>query len=283
LFTYGTSILVQGTGAKPSTLKEDFMVKRTFQSLLVACLMTGAVWAANDPFVGKWKLNPSESTLTDEMKVEAVGPNKYAFDFGGGNPVTVVADGTQQPANFGTTMSVAFEDPNTWKFVGKKDDRIGSTATWRLSEDGKTLSDAFTVYQPNGSKLQLDYVYKRTTPGSGFVGTWDSTSEKVDSVYEVQIQPYEGGGLSFINPAQEATTNIKFDGKDYATVGPNVPAGSVSCGSRVSESTLEVTDKMKDKVTSTRQLRLSADLKTLTVTVHPVGRSKPNILVFDRE
>ena len=27
--------------------------------------------AANDPFVGKWKVNPSKSTLIDEMKVEA--------------------------------------------------------------------------------------------------------------------------------------------------------------------------------------------------------------------
>lgn len=189
------------------------MVKRTFQSLLLACLVTGALRAGNDPFVGKWKLNPSKSTLTDEMKVKAVGPNKYAFDFGGGNPMTVVADGTQQPTNFGTTMSVAFEGPNTWKFVGKKDGRIGSSATWRLSEDGKTLSDAYTVYQPNGSTLRLDYVYKRTTSGSGFVGTWESTSEKVNSVFEYQIQPYEDDGLSFINPAQEATTNMKLDRK----------------------------------------------------------------------
>jgi hypothetical protein len=33
----------------------------------------------------------------------------------------------------------------------------------------------------------------------------------------------------------------------------------------------------------TRQIELSADLKTLTMTVRPVRQSKPNILVFDRE
>jgi hypothetical protein len=33
----------------------------------------GTLWAANDPFVAKWKVNPSKSKLTDEMKVEAVG------------------------------------------------------------------------------------------------------------------------------------------------------------------------------------------------------------------
>jgi len=70
------------------------MLRRTVQLLLVAFLATGTLWAANDPFVGKWKLNPSQSKLTDQMKVEAAGANKYAFDFGGGTAETVVADGT---------------------------------------------------------------------------------------------------------------------------------------------------------------------------------------------
>ena len=43
------------------------MFKRTFELLLVACLGTGALWAANDPFVGEWKLNPARSKLTDQM------------------------------------------------------------------------------------------------------------------------------------------------------------------------------------------------------------------------
>jgi len=46
------------------------MLTRTFQFLLVAGLVTGTLQAANDPFVGKWKVNPSKSKLNDEMKVE---------------------------------------------------------------------------------------------------------------------------------------------------------------------------------------------------------------------
>jgi len=37
------------------------MFKRTFQLLLVACLATGTLRAANDLFVGDWKLNPSRA------------------------------------------------------------------------------------------------------------------------------------------------------------------------------------------------------------------------------
>jgi hypothetical protein len=57
----------------------------------------------------------------------------------------------------------------------------------------------------------------------------------------------------------------------------------VASGRRVNERTLEVTDKIEGKVTDIRQIELSPDLKTLTMTVHPVGQSKPNTLVFDRE
>lgn len=70
------------------------MLNRIFQLLLVTCLAMGTSSAANDPFVGKWKVNPSKSKLNDEMKVEAAGANKYAITFGPGQVDTVVADGS---------------------------------------------------------------------------------------------------------------------------------------------------------------------------------------------
>ena len=32
-------------------------------------LATGTLWAANNPFIGDWKLDPARSKLTDVMKV----------------------------------------------------------------------------------------------------------------------------------------------------------------------------------------------------------------------
>ena len=258
------------------------MFKRTFELLLVACLGTGALWAANDPFVGEWKLNPARSKLTDQMKVESVGANKYVFDFGGGSE-TIVVDGTDQPGNFGSTLSVTVEGPDTWKVIRKKDGRMLITATWKLSKDGNTLTDDFTGIEPNGSTFNLNYVYRRTAGSSGFAGTWESTSETVNSVFVLQVRPYEGDGLSFIDPSEEETKNVKFDGKDYPNLGPNVVPGSASSVRRVNERTLEVTDKIDGKVMDAQQIELSSDLKTLTLTVHTVGRSEPNILVFERQ
>ena len=80
------------------------MFKRTLQLFLAASLTTSTLWAASDPFVGKWKLDPSQSKETDQMKIEAAGPNRYVFDFGAGGTETIVVDGTEQPGHSGTTL-----------------------------------------------------------------------------------------------------------------------------------------------------------------------------------
>src|ERR1700682_291324 len=131
------------------------MPNRIFRLLLIAGLITGTLRAANDPFVGKWKVNPSKSKLTDEMKVEAAGANKYAITFGPGAVDTIVADGTDQPALQGTTLSLTVEGPNNWRVVRKRERRTIVTGYWTLSGDGKTLNDDFTAYHPDGSTTKL--------------------------------------------------------------------------------------------------------------------------------
>lgn len=236
---------------------------------------------ADNPFVGDWKLSPSKSKLTDEMKVESAGGDKYTFNFGGGNE-TIAVDGRDQPGGYGTTLSVAVEGPNAWKVIRKKDGRMLITANWTLSKDGSTLTDDFTGINANGSSYNLKYLYQRTGGGSGFSGDWVSTSEAVNTVVVLQVRPYEGDGLSFINLSDGTTTNLKFDGKDYPVQGANV-TGLTSSIRRVNEHTLEMNGKFNGKPRNTQQVELSSDLKSLTMTVHRVGRSVPNILVFERQ
>lgn len=87
------------------------MFKRSLELLLFACLFVAASWAVDNPFVGDWKLNPSRSKLTDQMKVESIGGNKYMVDVGAG-PEPVVVDGPDQPRPDGSTVSVTSEGPN---------------------------------------------------------------------------------------------------------------------------------------------------------------------------
>ena len=260
------------------------MLKRTVQLLLVASLVTTFLWAADNPFVGKWKLNSSKSRLPDEMKIKKVSENKYAFAFEGGDyEETIVADGTDQPGIVGTTFSVAVEGPNSWKVVRKTDGKILLTANWKLSEDGNRLDDDFTFLQPNGSNFNVYYVYKRTAGGPGLDGTWESTSETVKSVVELQIQPYESNGLAFINPSEGTVKNLNFDGKDYDYERPNVKAKFASSIRRVDQRTLTVTDKVNGKVAGTEEIKISPDHNVLTMTIQSAGQTKPEIRVFDRE
>jgi hypothetical protein len=256
------------------------VLKRGFHLLLVACLATGTLWAASDPLVGKWKLDPSKSKLTDLMRVARAGANRYTLIFNSGGVETVVADGTDQPALFGTTMSITTAGADNWKVVRKKDGKTLITGNWKLSKDGKTLNDAFTSNQPNGSTSTVNYVYLRTAGDPGFPGSWESQSEKVNSSFELQIQPYEGSGLSFINPSEESTKSVKFDGKDYPRQGKYAAPGSTSSGRRINGHTLELTDKIKGRITDTQQVQLSPDLKTLTIAMHPSGQSKPKCWVL---
>jgi hypothetical protein len=179
------------------------MALRSLRLLLVVFLFTGTLWAATDPFAGTWKLNPAKSKLTDQMKVEEAGPNKYTFIFSGDNAETIVADGRDQPGIFGTTFAVTVLSDHQWKLVRKTGGRLAISAIWDLSSDGNTLTDNYTGFRADGSTSNLRYMYTRTAGSAGFAGTWESTEEEVNSAYEMQVQTYEDNGLSFINPSPE--------------------------------------------------------------------------------
>jgi hypothetical protein len=246
------------------------MFKRSLQLLLFTFIVACALRATEGPFVGDWKLDPVRSDLSTKMKVESLGANKYALDLDGSGTVeTIVVDGMDQPGRNGTTLSVSVEAPNSWKVVRKRDSRMLLTANWSLSRDGNTLTDHFTGFDPKGSPEAINYVFQRKGGGSGFVGTWVSTSEAVNFVLVLQIRPYEGDGLSIMDTSTGNAKKVKFDGKDHR---------------RMDERTLDFTErKPGGEIGYTQQLELSPDLKTLTMTTRVNGQSDPQILVFNRQ
>jgi hypothetical protein len=266
---------------------ERFMRKPTIQLLCFACLIAATSRAADEPFIGKWKLSLSKSKLADQMTIAPVGANRYTLTFAGvGETETLVADGTDQPGVLGSTISLTAEAPGNWKVVRKRGGRTLLTANWKLSDDGKALTDTFISNRPDGSTSRIDLVYKRaegSASNSGIPGTWETTEEKPDSAVEIEIRPYEGDGLSFISSGGQPAKNVKFDGKDYPPAGGSPAAGGVTSARRLSDHSIELTKKLKGKIVETRGITISPDLKTLTMTLHIVDQRLPNILVFDRE
>jgi hypothetical protein len=257
------------------------MLKRFLLLLLAVAIATAKLHAADGSLVGKWKLNPEKSIMHDQMKVTSAGINRYAFDFGGG-PEFIVANGADQPGLDGSTVAVSAEAPRVWKVVRKKDGRIQISAIWTLSPDGNSLRDDFTGYPPNGSSFTIHYIYTPIGAASGFAATWDSVTEKSGRV-EIEVQPYQGNGLCFINQTMRSTKDMKFDGKDYPEKDANASTAATSSARRVSASTLELTEKRNGQVTDTQRIQLSPDGKTMTMTIQPASERKPNVLVFERE
>src|SRR5579872_6362095 len=197
-------------------------------------------WAAENPFIGEWKLDPSKSRMPDEMKVESKGGKAYSFDFGGG-PETIVVDGSDQPGGYGgTLLSVKAEAPNIWIVERKKNGRLLLKATWKLSQDGSTLTDYFREFGSDGSTVSMDYVYQRTGGGSGFAADWQSVKETMNSPFLIQVKEFQGDGLSFITPLEKKTQDVKFDGKDYPNERLAGGRGASSSAQRLDERTLVI-------------------------------------------
>src|SRR4029077_18916653 len=224
------------------------MKSTTISIAIIAVLCVGAAplsRAADQPFIGKWKLNLSKSKLADQMTIAPAGANRYTLTFAGiGDTETLAADGTDQPGIQGTTISITIESPNNWKIVRKQGDRTVVDANWKLSDDGKTLTDTFLGNQPDGSTSHVDLVYKRAdnrAGSSGIPGTWETTEEKADTAYEIEIRPYETDGLTFQVSGGVPANNVKFDGKEYSAAGANPAAASTTSARRLGDHSIELT------------------------------------------
>ena len=75
---------------------------------------------------------------------------------------------------------------------------------------------------------------------------------------------------------------MKFDGKEYPPAGPSPAAGPATSARRLGDHSIELTKKLKGKIVETREINVSPDLKTLTMTRHLVDQRVPNVLIFDR-
>ena len=257
-------------------------MKRIYLLFALAFLMTSSLWAADDPFCGKWKLNLAKSKLTGEQtKIESLGGNKYKWTNGNDTDI-ITFDGTDQKMKRGDTLSMTPEGANSWKMVIKKDGRVLSTMTHAVSADGKTQTIKGTSTRPDGSTSDFDVKLKRISGGPGIAGTWEDADVKFSGAEEWEVSPYEKDGLTFNNPSYKDTISIKFDGKDYEENGPNVAAGSTSSGKRVNTHTLALVDKVKGETVDHATYKVSADGKTLTMTVHDAGQPKPIMIVYDK-
>ena len=240
--------------------------------------------AADDSFVGKWKFNPEKSQLSGlTYKVEDAGNNKYTLKFSDSSE-TVSLDGSPHTTRYGNTWSVTKKGPNTFQWIRKRNGKTLTDATWTVADDGATSTYDSTETRPDGSTSHDVTTLKRTGGGtSGLVGIWESTEIKVGSPGMIEIAKSGTNGYSMKNPAYKEETNFKLDGKESTPRGPNVAHGTTVSAKDLGPNKMELTYKLKGKVTETDRFELSSDGKTLTETITYPAENKQEVDIFERE
>ena len=253
------------------------MFQRTLMTLTLICLLAGTRLSAQDPFVGKWKLNYAKSNVdADQLKIEDLGGNRYKLTSHNAS-ATITADGTDQPDQFGGTTSIALQGSNAWRMVIKQKGKVVQTMLYTLSPDG-TIEVKGANSRPDGSASNWVGELKRVGGGSGWTGNWEEMKEKTTYSHELDIETYEGEGLTFRSPDYLDVISVRFDGKDYGAGGLNNPAdGTLFSGKREDTRSFQLTSKIKGKVTENRTYLVSPDGSTLTITIVECPRGHSHV------
>ena len=130
-----------------------------WQVVLCALALPAALWvaapaAAQSPFDGTWKMNPSLARLSPKPNVFYLAQGWYHCE--SCNPTLVVkADGTDQPVTGQSydSLSVKEQSADTLDFAGKKGVKLMFEQTRTVSKDGKMLSVKIKTHYPDSDQV----------------------------------------------------------------------------------------------------------------------------------
>lgn len=259
------------------------------KKLLLACallvLPSFAAFAAESPWVGTWKLDPSKGHIVGDSFVYSKAPNGLihysdgstaSFDFG--------LDGKEYKSWGNHTTIWTATGNNSWNAVVKQDGAIIYETRRELSADGKTLTIATTGKRPDGSPSNDVTVYRRVGGGTGLIGKWRSTKAEIPSPSAFTISSPSPGVLRIETPSYKTTFEGKTDGTDSAVKGPTVPPGFTGSIKVTAPRTLSYVYKLNGKPDSYSVDTLAADGKSFTsVSWNPGMKSEKTTSVFIRQ
>jgi hypothetical protein len=253
-------------------------MKKMFPVLLAAT----ALWAADPPYAGKWKMNEAKSdfremtfTLTDlpsgEKQMEMMG---QSFKF--------KMDGKDYPALFGQTSAWRQIDPHTWESIDRLNGKVVTTSTISLSADGKTMTQKSQTPKPGGGSMDETMMFQRVSGGTDLAGKWKTTKLQSSSPETMELTPSGEDGLKLSVPELQLVCDARLDGKDYPCTGPTITGWTMSI-KKSGPRSLEVLEKQNGKAAFQYTMTASADGKTLTSVGNPPGVNEKVKVVYDRQ
>ncbi len=197
-------------------------------SLVFALCLASAlpIYAATNPWLGTWKLDPAKSHFTGATftySKAANGMMHYAdgstasYDFN--------IDGKEYPTQFGRTTSWTAAGPNAWDSVANYNGTVLEKTHRSLSADGKSLTMASSGTQPDGQTFNDASTWTRVAGTTGLEGKWKSTKVTISAPDSYAISA-KGDMMHWDVPAYKESAEGKPDGSDMTLTGPTIPPGA---------------------------------------------------------
>jgi hypothetical protein len=239
--------------------------------------------AAQNPFVGNWKLNQEKSQLAgDTMRFGPAASDAIEL-VAGGITYSFRTDGNPYALPSGNVAIWRQTSPDVWTTEYRKPDgKLMSTDNWKLSSDGNNLTVTTSGVKANGDLYTDTGEYVRTAGTSGLLGSWKSTSVKLSSPSELTIQESGLDGLILKIAAQKASVVTTFDGKEVAINGPDIPTGLRLALTRTGPYKFRIVEKLNGNVVDSSEYTVSADGQTMTAVGGAPG-DPPSTTVWEKQ
>jgi len=247
---------------------------------ICACALSAA---ADAPYAGKWKVNLAKSDFGDTtITYEQLsgGEMKATMD---GQSYTFKTDGKDNMTPWGMTAAWKAVDANTWEITEKTNGKVTSTATLKLSPNGKALTLDAKRVKADGGTSNDSMSFQRVSGGPGLAGKWKTKNLKTNSPETLTLTPTDSEGLTISLGNAGGVCDAKFDGKDHPAKGPVWPSGWTCVIAKNGARGLDLTWKKDGKDMYKTALVVSADGKTLTETGSAAGVNEKVKIVYDKQ
>jgi hypothetical protein len=236
-------------------------MKTTLLLCSMLALPVGSVLAADSPWNGTWKLDPTQSHFTGDTFTLTKGPgdmlhysdgSSASYDFG--------VDGKEYKTWSNRTTTWTPAGNNAWDTVTQADGKVLVKSHRQLSADGKTLTITATGTRPDGVAFRDEVVFDRVSGTTGLVGTWRSVkASEPDGPREFVISSPAGGVLHYEVPDMKASAEGRTDGSDTPLTGPEVPPGTTISFKMLSPTKIRYVMKINGKTDNMGEQTLAAD------------------------